>query len=125
MITRIVTANDISKIKEMWEKHYKDSFSFPNFSKFILTILVEDEMGRIVSVCGVKPIIECVMLTNKDFSANKRWSAITEIVKSSEGILKENNIDELHAFVKDYTWEQHLEKLGFVKATGRALVKQI
>lgn len=122
---RAVAPKDLAAIREIWSKHYSDMFDLPDFTKFLVAGLIEDDNGRIVTVGGIRPIAECIMLTDRNVHAVKRWKAITDILAMGEYVARKNAISEIHAFVTDEAWSLHLGKLGFVQTIGKSLVKQI
>ena len=57
---------DVDLAYEIYRKYYSEEFDFPNFfRKFICAVVVEDENGPVI-VGGVKPIVEAIILTDKD-----------------------------------------------------------
>lgn len=109
----------------IYNHHYADTFEFPEFERFIVGALVEDLDGKVITVGGIRPIAETVIMTDKNCHARKRWAAIIEMLQAGEYFARKSNFRELHCFVQDEIWLKHLLKLGFQKTSGICLVKQL
>jgi hypothetical protein len=123
VITRAIRLEDVDQLKIIHEKFYKDEFEFPDFfNKFVSSFVVTDDENNIISGGGVRTIIESIILTNKNCSVADRREALYEMLRVSAGTIKLNGYHELHAFIQDEVWMNHLKRAGFVETVGKSLV---
>jgi len=47
------------------------------------------------------------------------------ILSASNYFAKQGNFDQIHVFIQDQGWENHLRKIGFVPTKGNSLVLTI
>lgn len=121
-VIRAFTPDDIERVRDIHEKHYKTEFDYPKFMDNYICAFVVEIDGSIVSAGGVRNIAEVVLVTNKDKSVAERRAALYQILDASAFIAGRSNHDGLHAFVQDDGWRQHLKKVGFIETKGQALV---
>lgn len=121
---RAIANKDLEQIKEIHEKYYKTEFDFPNFvNKYLCAFVVADEDSHdIISVGGIRTIVESIAITNKDFSPRIRKKALTELLYANVHFTEKHGYNEIHAFVQDPEWEHHLRKVGFETTKGKCLV---
>lgn len=122
---RALEHKDLARLKEIHEKFYKKEFNFPDFTKHFICAYVVEEDGRIITAGGIRTIVECIVITDKDLTARERYYGLGYILNASRYFTEQSNYDQLHAFVKDITWEDHLIKKGFNKTEGQSLVLEI
>jgi hypothetical protein len=123
---RSIETSDFEQIRAIHEKHYREEFSLPDFiNKFICAYVVENSKDKIISVAGVRTIVECIAITNKDASVRERRDALLQILEASKYFAAANGYSELHAFIQEEAWKHHLEKFGFHKTKGKALVLEV
>lgn len=125
MKLRQLLPSDERELRYLHAQYYYPEFSFPDFRKFIATFAVCDENDHIITAGGIKPIAESIIITDKFRSKLLRVRALHEILGTSIMICKQNNIDQLHAFIDGKTWEKALKSVGFNDCNGRALVLQV
>jgi len=122
MIIRQMNDDDIKKLKETYKKFYSKHFEFPDFSKFFGSyVVIDTNSNEIITAGGVRPIAESVLITDKSKSNFKRVKALYEMLEYQKHICKENNLDQLHAFVGNSKWKKHLINIGFKNCKGDAL----
>lgn len=121
---RELRTTDIEELKRIHEKYYKDEFDFPNFFKFLCAYVVEEE-GKIITAGGIRTIVECIGITNKDLSVRERRNGLGYILNASKYFTQRNGFEQLHCFVQDESWMKHLLNSGFKKTTGQSLVLEI
>jgi hypothetical protein len=115
---------DIEKrAKDIHEKFYKEEFSFPGFGNinFPAFGLVNDS-NKLITVGGVRPIAEMILLTDKETSTRARFYALQEALNFGKYLTRAKGLDQLHAFVQEDQWANQLRKYGFVDCIGKALV---
>jgi len=123
MNIRPITPFDVLRIRRVHEKYFNEEFEFPNFfERFLSAYLVEDDKEQIIAACGVRPIAEAVLITNKDKSVRVRREALFKILHASMFVCNRLGYDQLHAFVQDDSWKKHLENVGFEPTKGQSLV---
>ena len=122
MMIRHLEVRDIDILRKIHEKHYKKEFSFDDFIlNFHRPVVVEDSSG-IICAGGIKPILEMVMLTDKDKPVIDRKHAIMIMLCNSVQTSQNLGHHQLHAFVQEEKWKSRLEKTGFKPTKGQSLV---
>lgn len=117
MWVRGIFNRDVQQIQEIWQKYFANDFPFEEFfNQMKFSCLVEDSSNKIVTAMAVRPILEAVMITNKDCSPRKRVEAILQLRPHIA------RLGQVHAFVTDDGWESHLKRHGFRDSKGKALV---
>jgi hypothetical protein len=117
---------DLEKIKEIHNKFYSNEFNLPDFNKhFINSYVITNSDNNIVSVGGIRPILEVVAITDKDMLVKERLSALGDLLTISAFIAEHDGFDELHCFVQDEIWLKQLKKKGFSETKGKSLVFKI
>jgi len=121
---RSLLKDDFDKVKEIHEKFYKTEFDLPNFlDKYLCAFAVEDEdTNEVISLGGIRTIVESIVMTNKDFSPRDRRKALLEILAASLHFTEKFKYNQIHAFVQESDWEHHLRKVGFKDINGKGLV---
>ncbi len=123
---RAIEPEDLGKIKEIHEKYYASEFNLPDFNKhFINTFVITDIDRGIITVGGIRPILEVVAITDKDKNVKERISALNDLLTISSFIADHDGFDELHCFVQDQVWLKQLKKHGFLETKGKSLVFKI
>jgi len=126
MIIRSIELKDLPEIEEIHRAHFKDEFELHDFlHKHLCAFLVEDEHG-IISVTGIRPIAEIVVITNKDRRPIDRMKAFCQLFDASLYMTQKHGFDQLHAFIQDPKWSKRVQKsFGFVPTKGQSLVLDI
>ena len=126
MNIRALRPNDLGILRQIHSEFYKDEFEFPDFSLgFSCAFVVTDSEDNIISAGGLRPILESVIITDKRQSVRKRREALYDILSASEFVGKREGHNQIHAFIQEMGWENHLRKTGFVDTKGKALVLTI
>lgn len=122
MIIRAIESKDEEQIEEIRKRHYSDEFSPVDFrDKFLCAFVVEDQ-GKIITAGGIRTIAEAIALTDKSINYRQRVRALREMLKADAHIARTSGYNQLHAFIQDYTWSEHLVKKEFRHTKGNALV---
>lgn len=117
---------DIEKIRKIHSEFYQNEFEFPDFfNNFLCAFVVMDDTSNIITVGGVRPIAEAVIMTDKSFSVRDRRTALYQMLDASEYVARHSNFRELHAFIQDEKWYKHLVKNGFLPTKGKPLVLEL
>ncbi len=122
-----LTYVDEKELREIWKKHYKDEFAFPDFFKhFLCAFKFLDDDGNIITAGGVRTIPEVVLLTDKDMPALKRMRALRNALQFVQHIAYKNSYEHFHATFKDgdVSWERALKLYGFKSMTDTMLVRE-
>ena len=123
---RSLNSYDHNRIKAIWEKHYSSQFEFPDFiTKYLFSFAVTDDMNRIICAAGIRTIAEVVLMTNLDIEIEQRRMAFLEVLESSSFVASSRGYDQIHAFVQDEKWKNHLIQHGFRETKGVSLVKDV
>lgn len=123
---RDIQSSDITKARLIHEKYYKTQFDFPNFfNHFTCAYSICNENDELVSIAGVRPILELVVLTDKDKSVRERYRAVYQILDMSKYVASKKGFDELHAFVQEDHWRDVMLSRGFKETVGKSLVIEV
>jgi hypothetical protein len=121
---RELRPDDLDRLKLIWDKYYSNEFSFPDFNKFLVAYVVENE-GKIVTAGGIRTIIECIALTDKSLPVRERYDGLGYILNASKYFTLRHGHDQLHCFIQDETWMKHLLNFGFKFTKGDSLVLEV
>ena len=125
MNIRAFQLDDLDDVKMLHEKHYKDEFSLPNFANgYFCVFVIEDDEG-VLTIGGVRPIMEAVALTNKDRSPRDRLPALYRLIDACSYVAGRNHFNQVHAFIQDKRWSNRLKKMGLKPTKGESLVLDI
>lgn len=126
MRLRCIDYSDEEQLRTIHAKYFNSEFEFPDlYTNFLSSFVVTDDDGKIVVGGGIRPIVEAVIITNRDISIGKRRDALIEMLRMSAFGTASRGYKELHAFVQDDKWLRHLEKAGFRKTKGQSLVLSV
>lgn len=125
MMIRPLEISDISAVKEIHERYFNHEFNLPDFEKFIASFAMTNVEDRIVSVGGIRPILEMVSLTDKDLSIFLRRSAYFNILSACLYMAEKHKFDQIHVFAQGDRWIEALKKVGFRNTKGTALVMDV
>jgi hypothetical protein len=126
MRIRALKPTDLYLLRKIHEEFYAHEFEFPDFSLgFLCCFVVEDDDGNVVSAGGLRPIAESIIITDKRQSIKKRREALYDILSASAFVAEKDKFNQIHAFVQEEGWTNHLLKVGFEPTKGRALVLNI
>lgn len=121
-MVRAIQVEDLDQIKKIHDKFYQDEFSLPDFIQNYLCVFVSvDELGEIISVCGIRKIVELIAVTNKDFSPRIRQKSLVELLEASSYMAGKFGFDQLHAFIQDENWLNQLKEHGFSDTKGKSV----
>lgn len=116
---------DLNLIYRVWAKHFRGQFEFPDFVRdFLCTFTVMDE-DKVIAVAGVKPILESIIIVDKDFSPRARRKALLQILSTSEYVGKQHGYNQLHAFIQEEQYLKQLQRYGFELTKGQAVVRNL
>jgi len=117
---------DIPEIKRIYESFYNDN-EYPHFETgYYDVFVVTDDNKKIISIGGVKPIMEIITLTNKNCSVRDRKDALIQIMNTSIYTAVKFGFNQLHAFVHDDSeWIEHLKKVQFKVSDNQVLILSI
>lgn len=121
----IKVLSDYNKLKNIYNKHYKNEFSFPSFEEFIIKFQVNDEKDNLVVAGGMRMIPEIILITDKDAPVLDRRIALLTALDYMIHNGQQMSLRELHAFIQDPKWSKQLQRIGFVPTKGQALVMGI
>ena len=126
MRERPIRNDDLNRIKEIHARYYQHEFDLPNFTKhFINVYAIVDDNDKIISVGGIRPILEVVALTDYSIPTRARIEALNYMRTISAHIADQDGFDEIHAFVMNPNWEVQLKKRGFANTRGTSLVFKV
>jgi hypothetical protein len=126
MIIRPLERNDADRLVQIHDKHYSDEFIMPDFfDKFFGAFIIENDAGDIVTAGGIRTILECITLSNKDRPPRERMQGLVYLLTIGGQFALNTGYSELHAFVQSDTQEKFLRKLGFHETKGKALVLEL
>lgn len=126
MNIRALKEEDVDKIREIHSRFYKHEFEFPDFlNNFLCSFIVSDDKEGIITAGGVRLIAEVIAITDKGKSVRKRRSGLYQVLDASMFITKKADFNELHAFIQDEKWYNHLKSIGFLPSKGKSLVLEL
>lgn len=113
-------------VDELHAKGFAEDFDIPDFSRgFFSAFKINDAKGKLIAVSGIRPIAESIVLTDKEASVRQRTEALIEILQASTYVCKKFDFTQLHCFITDDEYEKHLQKFGFARTKGQALVRNM
>ena len=122
-MVRQTTPEDILILRAIHREHFSHEFSFPDFATaYINVFTVTDDSGTIITVGGIRPIMEAVQVTNKSLSARVRREGLLEFMQACIFATANHHHTQLHAFVQNDEWYNQLQKYGFRPTAGKPLV---
>lgn len=100
---------------------------FPDFiTNYLFSFAVCDNHDNIITVAGVRTILEVVAMTNKCRSPRLRRQALFDVLEASSFVANGHGYNELHAFIQDENWKDQLIRTETFKPTkGTALVREV
>jgi hypothetical protein len=125
MRIRELQIGDLDTVKQIHEKHFESEFALPEFQRFLAAFTITDPQDRIVTVGGVRPILELVAVTDRDLTPIVRRSAYFNILNASLYMARKHEYEQLHVFVQGEKWIKALKKVGFKDTKGQSLVLDV
>lgn len=125
MRIRELRPEDLVMVKQIHEKHFSQEFDLPEFQRFLAAFTIHDPENRIVTVGGVRPILEMVAIADKDLSLVARRSSYFNILNACLYMAEKHGYEQLHVFVQGQRWVEALKKFGFRDTKGTALVMDV
>jgi hypothetical protein len=123
MIARELRQSDLLTLNNIYQKHYSDDFHQPEFHKeFTDEFVITDDHDKIIIGAGIRPILESVILTDKDCSEITRVRALIRCKEISSYITRKNGFKQLFAVAVDEHYKMILIKYGFQPVRGTFLV---
>jgi len=125
MITTVTTEH-LNIAREIYDTHYKDQFEFPDFlNEFLLVFSAVNKNNELVSIAGVRPILEIVALTDQTKSVRDKYHAVYDLLHAGLFTASSNKYHQLHAFIQDSHWKKVMLRRGFSETKGQALVIEV
>lgn len=123
MIIRSIKQDDFDQIKLIYEKYYSKEFEFPDFiTHYLSAFVVTDDTNKIITVAGVRTILEAVMMTDINTSNRTKMKAFHMAKEQLLSITCNSNYNELHALSFDPKWTHLMKRGGFEEHPGTFLV---
>lgn len=124
MKLRRTTPSDLERIDRIYKNGHDDKFALPNLDNAITHAVIEKD-GKVIGFGVVKLYAECIAILDLDESKIVRLLALDKLLSEAFRGCEENGLDQMHAYVQDLGMARLLiQKYGFKKATGVALVKE-
>ena len=125
MTVRDLNPMDMNELKRIHAQFFQHEFDFPNFlNGYLCSFIIEDDKG-IVTAGGIRPILESVVITNKNRSIRARVDALKQMLNISQYVCHTHRYDQLHCFIQDEQWYEQLVKYGFNPTVGKSLVLNV
>jgi hypothetical protein len=125
MIIRTFRPDDIVQLKEIHERYYKEEFSLQDFCSSFMDFFVMVDDDKIISAGGVRAIAESVIMTDKSAHNRTKYKALVQMLQAQTFTCNKRGFNQLHAFVQDKDWENHLKKFGFRNCKGHPLFIEV
>jgi hypothetical protein len=117
--------NELDKLYEL-HKEMDSQFSFPRIDLLSSLYVVTDSDDNILGFGAIQPIFEAILVLDQNQDIFTRVAALDELLTMAKTELGEQGITEVHAFVQDKKFENHLKSRHNFKPTkGVALVKEV
>lgn len=114
---------DIPELGRIHDKFFSGEYSFDELlTNALSSFVITDDKDKIIIGAQVRQIAEVVAVTDKDVEIGIRRQALLRLMNIAAYTCSANKYKQLHAFVQDEKWLRHLEKAGFKKSKGQALV---
>lgn len=118
-------SSDIEEVRRIYNEHHADTFGIFNFNK-VLDHGILEENGKIIALGAVKMLAEAMIILDMGLPKTTRTKAIIDLLKAAIERCKDQDIEQLHAFIKDEKYAQLLiERFGFKRITDIPLVLNI
>src|SRR4030095_8935176 len=125
MKIRELRAEDLGRAEQIHEKHFSKEFALPEFNRFLAAFTISDSEDRIVTVGGIRPILELVAVTDRDLAPMVRRSAYFNILNASIYMAGKHGYEQIHVFVQGERWIEALKRIGFKDTKGQSLVLDV
>lgn len=123
MRVRGLCNRDVEQLREIHKRFYNKEFIFDDlFNKMLSSFVVTDDNDKILAGGGVRTITEAIIVTDKDVEISERRRALLEMLRASIFASSSHEYRELHAFIQDEKWMNHLKRYGFRETVGKSLV---
>lgn len=125
MTIRRPRPEEFERLRELHEQQ-SSHFAFPNIDIISSIYVVCDDDGIIVGFGILQPIFESIVVLDQNENIGDRIDAFNQLLTRAEEEMKEQGINEIHAFVQDKKFANLLKKRkGFKNTRGEALVKVV
>lgn len=122
---RKIEQSDVERVNEIYNKHHSDTFGLPNLNQALDHIVLE-ENGKILALGAILQLAEALIILDHDLPKPTRVKAIMKLVRVAVQQAREQNVKQLHAFVKSERLVNLLiEGFGFERIQDIPLVLNI
>lgn len=126
MNIRPMRVEDVDALQKIHEEFYQEEFDIDVFNqKFISLFTVVNDDGDLVTLGGIRPLAEVVIVTNKNISVRQRVNGLNEMLSMLSIVGRHTGYDSLHAFIQDQNWLEQLKTAGFHPVIGDAVLYRI
>lgn len=113
MIARGITIKDMEELYDLHRRFFPE-FDPPPFADIdVIDAFVIENENKIVMGGLVRKIAETIIVTDKEANPHTLGEALLLAQNHSLEICRQEEIELLHAFVKDENYKKHLLKHGF------------
>lgn len=124
MNIRKMNEEDKIQLRKIHDEFYSNEFPFSHFDNFLSAFVIEDN-DKIVVGGGIRPIVESIILTDKNFKSREKREALYNMLQCQLFAASRLKYEHLHAFVQDESWQHCLEKIGFHSPKGNCLILEV
>lgn len=126
MRIRALKKEDMDALNALHDKYFAHQFEKTDFMKnFLSGFVITDNDDKIVMGGGIRAIAETIIVTDKEANPHLLGQALLEALRFSLFTAARNNIELLHAFIKDPVYAKHLVKHGFNKRESTAYYMEV
>lgn len=123
MLARRLNPSDIVELKRIHEKFFNKEFSIDDlFGNALSSLVVTDDNDKVIVGGQVVLIAEARIITDKDVKVSERRRALLMMLNHFRHSASSKGFDQLHAFIQDDKWGEHLKRYGFKETKGKSLV---
>lgn len=120
---RALLKRDVQCINDIHKRFYSEEFSLSDLDNLSYSFVSVDENDKVISAGGIKPIIEMIIVTDKDATVNNRQVALYDMLRMAEVSTRQAGYNQIHAFIQDEKWARYLIRhVGFKPTVGQSLV---
>lgn len=121
MIIRTFTREDLIELERLHSLYFKDEFYLPDISKYLRAFVVEDEKG-IITMGGIRPIIECALVTDMSRYTRVRQKALYYMLEANSVATRECGFDQMYVWSQNSNYTKRLKENGFKSPVGDTLI---
>ena len=118
---RAFLPSDEPELERIHSKYFANEFHLPDLRRYICAFVVEDEKG-VLTMGGVRPIVECALVTDLARDPKERIRALYQMLDASAFITQRHGFDQMYVWSQNPKWTRRLIRNGFKPPVGQSLI---